>query len=83
MKGDLVPLTLMEEGEEGVVHSISAGFGLITRLAAMGISPGTRIKVFRNSWGPVIVIAGGTRIAIGRGQASRIMVKREEGKDER
>lgn len=78
---DLVPLTEMMEGEEGTVHSILGGHGLIGRLASMGIFPGARIKVFRKGWwGPVIVIAEGTKIAVGRGQASRIMVLREGDK---
>lgn len=78
MGKDLVPLTEMMEGEEGTVYSILGGHGLMGRLASMGISPGERIKVFRKGWwGPVIIIAKGMKIAIGRGQASRIMVLRE------
>lgn len=42
----------------------------------MGIAPGIWLKVLRNNRGPLLVITNGTRIAIGRGQASRIMITR-------
>lgn len=71
---DLFPVISLVEGEEGIVHSILGGRGLIIRLAAMGIAPGIRIKILRNSGGPVVILTSGTRVAIGRGQASRIMI---------
>lgn len=70
----LFPVTSLREGEEGVIHSIFGGLSLISRLAGMGIVPGTEIKVLRNSRGPVIVLVNTTRIALGRGQASKILV---------
>jgi ferrous iron transport protein A len=70
----LFPVTSLREGEEGVIHSISGGFGFMSRLAGMGMVPGTEIKVLRNSRGPVIVLVNTTRIALGRGQASKILV---------
>src|SRR4030042_1386085 len=54
----LFPVTSLGEGEEGVIHSISGGFGFMSRLAGMGIVPGTEIKVLRNSRGPVNVLTG-------------------------
>ncbi len=80
----LFPVTSLKEGEEGVIHSISGGLSLISRLAGMGIVPGTEIKVLRNSRGPVIVLVNNTRVALGRGQASKILVafdlsRRKEG----
>ena len=74
MAMDLFPLISLVEGEEGVVHSISGGRGITSRLAAMGIAPGMRIRILRNSGGPVVILTNGTRVAIGRGQASRIML---------
>ena len=70
----LFPVTSLGEGEEGVIHSISGGLGLISRLAGMGVVPGTEIKVLRKSRGPVIVLVNNTRVALGRGQASKILV---------
>lgn len=78
MNIDLLPLIALREGEEGLIHFISGGYGLISRLASMGIAPGTQITVLRNSGGPLLVLTNGTRIAIGKGQSSKIMVSRIE-----
>ncbi len=47
----------------------------------MGIIPGTRIKLLRKSRGQIIVLASDTRIALGKGQAEKILVKWEEARD--
>ncbi|OGW37788.1 MAG: hypothetical protein A2Y97_08725 [Nitrospirae bacterium RBG_13_39_12] len=84
MVKDLFPLTSFKEGEEGVVYSISGGRGITSRLAAMGVASGIRIRILRNSGGPVVVQANETRIAIGKGQASKIMLLRADAElDER
>ena len=69
-----VKMTLLKEGEEGVVQSIAGRESLTSRLAAMGIVTGTTIKMLRNGAGPVIVFASDTRLALGRLEASRILV---------
>ncbi|MGD0660886.1 MAG: ferrous iron transport protein B [Syntrophorhabdales bacterium] len=69
-----VKMTLLKEGEEGVVRSIAGRESLTSRLAAMGIVTGTTIKMLRNGAGPVIVFASDTRLALGRLEASRILV---------
>lgn len=75
---NLFPLISLDEGEEGIVHSISGGWGLTSRLAAMGIAPGSKVKILRNDRGPLLVVTNGTRIAIGRGQASKIIVIKDQ-----
>jgi Fe2+ transport system protein FeoA len=85
MGKDIISLILLKEGEEGIIHSVSGGLGLIGRLASMGITSGMRVKVLRNIRGPLIVTTNGTRIAIGRGQANKIGIRRltaEKGKTE-
>ena len=74
MDGDIVSLILLKEGDEGIIHHVLGGNGIIGRLASMGITSGVRIKVVRNIGGPVIITANGTRIAIGRRQAQQIAV---------
>ncbi len=69
-------VTSLKEGEEGVVRSIAGRQSLTTRLAAMGIVTGTTIKMLRNSSGPVIVLASDTRLALGRLEASRILISK-------
>jgi len=76
MVDDIVPLILLKEGEEGIIHSVSGGRGFISRLASMGLTFRMRVKVLRNIGGPLIITSNGTRVAIGRGQSQKIFVKR-------
>lgn len=51
---------------------------MMERLAAMGFVPGVRLLVEANyGRGPVIVRIKGARVAIGRGQACKLMVRPE------
>ncbi len=77
MSEELFPVTSLDEGQEAVVCLLSAGESLAGRLAAMGIIPGTRIKLLRKSRGQIIVLASDTRVALGKGQADKILVKKE------
>lgn len=55
---------------------VAAGHLLRSRLAAMGLVPGVRIRVIRqNGRGPVLIGVHGTRLALGRGMAERIFVR--------
>jgi ferrous iron transport protein B len=74
MNDDLLSITSLEEGEEGIVYSLTGGKGLVSRLAGMGIVPGIRIKILRNIGSLIIVLASDTRIALGKGQANKILV---------
>jgi len=76
MTGEPVPITSLEEGEEGTILSITGGRHLLSRLAGMGIVSGTKVKVLRNSGGLIIILASDTRVALGRGQAAQILVVR-------
>ena len=72
----MYPLAFAKEGEEVIVKSINAGHGAMQRLFSMGINIGSRLKVVRNQYGPIIVSAKGSNIAIGRGLAMKIIVDR-------
>jgi ferrous iron transport protein B len=74
MEHEIHAITALKEGEEGIVRSVVGGENLTSRLASMGLVPGTRIKVLRNSAGSVIVFASDTRLALGRREAARIFV---------
>lgn len=80
MNINLIPLNTLKEGEEGIIHFIKGGYGLIGRFASMGIAPGIRVTVLRNSGGPILILTNGARIAIGKGQASKIMVSKTKTK---
>jgi len=76
MDNELFPVTSLEENEEGMIHLLSGGRGLTSRLAAMGIMPGIKIRVLRNSGRQIIVLASDTRVALGKGQADKILVEK-------
>ena len=69
--GDLAP------GEVGIVQGLSGGRGFVSRLAALGFTPGAEVTMVQNfGHGPIIVIVRGTRIALGRGEAGRVLIER-------
>ena len=67
-----------ENGKEVVVLRVHAGFMAKKRLANLGIIPGVKIIKKRSALfrGPVEIIVKGSSLVLGRGLASRIMVKR-------
>jgi ferrous iron transport protein B len=75
---NLIPVTALDEGEEGIVYSLAGGEGFSSRIAGMGIIPGIKIKVLRNIGGLIIVFASDTRIALGRGEAHKILVAKTQ-----
>ncbi len=70
-------LTECEKGEELIVLSVVAGFKAKKRLANLGILPGVKIikKQVAPFRGPIEIIVKGSSIVIGRGLATKIMVK--------
>ncbi len=73
---EVSPLVALEEGQEGFVYLLSGGEGFVNRLAGMGIIVGTKVRVLRNTGGQIIVLASGTRIALGKNQAEKVLVVR-------
>ena len=77
MTNQLMPLAMARPGEVVQVVSIGAGWGLTRRLADMGLTPGVSISVINSQMpGPVIINLRGSRLALGRGIAHKIMVRR-------
>ncbi|WP_456365040.1 FeoA family protein [Thermococcus sp.] len=73
----IVPLSDLRPGESGVVINLLGGPNFRGRLYAMGLAPGVIIRVLdRFQFGPVIIEAGGTRLAVGRNMAAKIMVRK-------
>ena len=70
-------LTDMKEGQIGVMRSVQGGSMAAKRLADMGLTPGTEIKLFRKALfkGPVQIEVCGARLVLGRELASRIIVE--------
>lgn len=65
-------------GEVGIVVDLSGGREVAGRLAALGLAPGSEVTVIQNfGRGPLIVLARSTRIALGRGEAIKVHVRRQ------
>jgi len=74
------PLSALRAGEHGVVVRVAGGRGLLGRMTALGFTPGAEVTVVQNfGRGPLIVRVRGTRVALGRGEAGRIYVRRKTG----
>ncbi|HSH36951.1 FeoA family protein [Schnuerera sp.] len=68
------PLIQLSSGKNGKVEKIYAGWNATKRLYEMGLNTGAKFKVIKNDTGPVILSLSGSKIAIGRGLAQKIMV---------
>ncbi len=69
-------LDALPVGSAAVIEALRAGRSLTVRLASLGLVPGERVRVLVNyGTGPVVVAVRGGRVAVGRGQARRILVR--------
>lgn len=74
----VISLDRLSAGEIGAIQYLDGGRGLISRLAALGFTPGAKVTIVQNfGRGPVIVEVRHARIALGRGEAQKVMVKRK------
>jgi ferrous iron transport protein A len=75
---DARPLTELRSKETAIIDGLRGGAGFRRRLAALGFTPGTKIKMLQNrGHGAILVTVRDTRIALGRGEAHKIWVKSE------
>lgn len=72
-----VSLDQLTKGSQAVVQQLRGGGKLVSRFAAMGLTEGARLVVLQNSGhGPMLVNVRDTRIALGRGEAIKILVEK-------
>jgi len=72
-----IAMSEMAVGEEGTVLDFQAGCVFQNRLVSLGFTPGAQVNMAQNyGHGPLIVIVRGTRVALGRGEAAKIIVER-------
>jgi len=75
-----LPLGDLATGETATVAEFRAGRGLVARCLALGFTPGAEVRMVQNlHGGPVIVLVRDTRVALGRGEAQKIMVIKSGG----
>ena len=74
---EVTSLTSLYEGEKGVIIKALGGFGLVRRLAEMGLTPGVEVRLLRKCpfRGPVQLEVRGATLALGYGVASKVFVK--------
>jgi len=69
-------LTTIKTGRAVELLMVDGGAGVVQRLADMGLLPGERIKVINNSGiGPLMVNVKGSKLVLGCGIASKLLVK--------
>ena len=66
----------VNNGKYAVVR-ITGGSGLLRKLTDLGIYPGSHLEVVSSSQrgGPILLSVKGSRFGLGRGMASKILVK--------
>lgn len=72
-----MPLLFGKSGEEFEVTTIQGGRGFLKKLMEMGIYPGIKVRIILNVGnGPIIIGLHDTRIALGKGMAAKIIVRK-------
>ncbi len=75
----LFSLSDLTEGQHGTLDHIAGGAEVCERLSSMGFVPGVAVSMLRRQGsGPVLVMIGSSRIAIGQGMAAKVMVSCED-----
>jgi Fe2+ transport system protein FeoA len=78
-----VSLSAVQNGEAVRIQTMRGGHHFLSRLASLGFTPGARLEVIQNfGRGPIIVCLRDTRVALGRGEADKILVKQLAGGDD-
>jgi len=79
-KGKELFLINLKPDKDAELISILGGQMVTKRLADLGLTPGTKIKVLRKApfFGPVEIEVRRSKLVLGRGIASKILVKKYE-----
>jgi ferrous iron transport protein A len=77
---ELTRLSDLPSGQVGIVHSLNGGRHFVSRMVSLGFTPGTEVRVMQN-YGHCSLIASvrNTRVALGRGEAQKVLVARKDG----
>ena len=69
-------LDTLSRGQSGIITSFKSGGRFLSRITAMGFTLDVGVLVIRNSGrGPIIVSLRDTDVALGRGEARKIIIK--------
>lgn len=70
-----LPLTMVGTGQLVKLVKITAGRQLCHRLTELGLTPGVNFEVMQDHGGPLLLAVRDSRLALGRGMASKILVE--------
>jgi Fe2+ transport system protein FeoA len=71
-------LAELTTGERATLLKFADSRAVTNRLASLGFTPGAQVDMTQNyGHGPLIVTVRGTRVALGRGEAAKILVERD------
>ncbi|PQV43117.1 FeoA family protein [Methanohalophilus euhalobius] len=70
-----IPLAMYPTGQTCRICDVCAGKGLKRRLMEMGLTPESIIQPLGCNRGSFLVLVNGTRYALGRGMANKIIVE--------
>ena len=66
----------LKPGERATFLGIHGGRSFLGRLIAMGFTPGVEVEMMQNHRrGPLLVAVRGTFVALGRGEAGRVLIE--------
>jgi ferrous iron transport protein A len=70
-------LTELSKGERAIISQFEMSIATVNRLLSLGFTPGVEISMIQNfGRGPLVVNVRGTRVALGRSEASGILIHR-------
>jgi len=72
-----ISLAKLAAQEVGMMVELRGGAHFVSRMATLGFTPGAPLTMVQNfGHGPLIVLVRDARIALGRGEADKIMVRK-------
>ncbi len=75
-----ISLTDLSVDNHGTILAFNIGTVEATRLVSLGFTPGAQVSMTQNyGYGPLIVSVRGTSVALGRGEAAKIVIERSAG----
>jgi len=75
-KGDTMTLDQLQLGKRARVIRVHGGRGLRRNLTQMGVHPGDIVYLTQGGafYGPVVIEVNGSKIALGRGVARKVLI---------
>jgi ferrous iron transport protein A len=71
----ICPLTKAPIGQDLRLCKLCGGRRMARRLAELGLTPGVHLRVVQDAGGPLLVSVRDSRVALGRGIASKLSVE--------